>query len=123
MKKILSIVFLLVFLAQTAGIAVPKYGQCGGVGYPGSTICDDGLMCLVINQYYSQCQASESNDCTEYCETGGCGSLTCTITIISSGLSISKSISAPPGSYACCWTTGAPANAVHAAALPNTCCP
>lgn len=39
---------------STAG-TVTKYGQCGGTGYSGSTICVSGSTCNVVNQWYSQC--------------------------------------------------------------------
>ncbi|KAG8944000.1 Endo-1,4-beta-xylanase F3 [Tulasnella sp. 424] len=35
------------------GVAV--YGQCGGIGYTGSTVCDSGSVCTYSNDYYSQC--------------------------------------------------------------------
>ncbi|MCJ1310217.1 Exoglucanase 1 [Agyrium rufum] len=34
---------------------VPKYGQCGGIGYSGATTCAAGSTCKVSNPYYSQC--------------------------------------------------------------------
>ncbi|KAG8900168.1 carbohydrate-binding module 1 [Tulasnella sp. 403] len=36
-------------------IAVPEWGQCGGIGYTGSTTCDAGLVCHVWSDYYYQC--------------------------------------------------------------------
>jgi endoglucanase len=33
---------------------VPKWGQCGGTGYGGSTICAEGT-CTYQNPWYSQC--------------------------------------------------------------------
>ncbi|KAK7466233.1 hypothetical protein VKT23_004961 [Stygiomarasmius scandens] len=35
--------------------SVPKYGQCGGIGYTGPTTCASGSVCTVSNPYYSQC--------------------------------------------------------------------
>ncbi|KAG6913138.1 Exoglucanase 1, partial [Tephrocybe rancida] len=32
-----------------------KYGQCGGIGYTGPTICAAGSTCTLNNEYYSQC--------------------------------------------------------------------
>jgi len=32
-----------------------KYGQCGGQGYTGPTVCASGSTCTVSSQYYSQC--------------------------------------------------------------------
>ncbi|KAI6713521.1 endo-beta-1:4-glucanase D [Diplocarpon mali] len=37
------------------GATVPKYGQCGGSNYKGSTTCADGSTCTSFNDYYSQC--------------------------------------------------------------------
>ncbi|KAJ0383688.1 hypothetical protein COL922a_009957 [Colletotrichum nupharicola] len=39
----------------SGGSTVPKYGQCGGIGYTGSTTCASGSTCQVLNEYYSQC--------------------------------------------------------------------
>ncbi|KAF5333790.1 hypothetical protein D9758_017176 [Tetrapyrgos nigripes] len=38
----------------SSGGNVPKYGQCGGIGYSGPTECIDST-CTVSNPYYSQC--------------------------------------------------------------------
>ncbi|KAK7472244.1 hypothetical protein VKT23_000365 [Stygiomarasmius scandens] len=35
--------------------SVPKWGQCGGIGYSGSTQCESGSTCTYSNPYYSQC--------------------------------------------------------------------
>ena len=32
-----------------------KYGQCGGIGYSGPTVCASGSTCKKSNDYYSQC--------------------------------------------------------------------
>ncbi|KAG8805243.1 hypothetical protein FRC18_006781 [Serendipita sp. 400] len=34
---------------------VAKYGQCGGQGYTGCTICASGSVCTYSNDWYSQC--------------------------------------------------------------------
>ncbi|TCD63986.1 hypothetical protein EIP91_004688 [Steccherinum ochraceum] len=34
------------------------YGQCGGNGYPGPTVCASGSTCKAQNDYYSQCVPS-----------------------------------------------------------------
>ncbi|KFY21962.1 hypothetical protein V493_06949 [Pseudogymnoascus sp. VKM F-4281 (FW-2241)] len=39
----------------TQGPTVPKWGQCGGIGYTGPTQCAAGSTCRVNNQWYSQC--------------------------------------------------------------------
>lgn len=38
-----------------AGCAVAMYGQCGGQGYNGCTVCAGGATCKVTNDWYSQC--------------------------------------------------------------------
>lgn len=35
---------------------VQVWGQCGGIGYSGSTTCASGSACNKVNDYYSQCQ-------------------------------------------------------------------
>ncbi|KAG8789543.1 Exoglucanase 1 [Ceratobasidium sp. 428] len=34
---------------------VPRYGQCGGQGYTGPTVCVSPYTCTYANAYYSQC--------------------------------------------------------------------
>lgn len=41
--------------AAPTGATVPKYGQCGGAGWTGATVCASGSTCTATNQYYSQC--------------------------------------------------------------------
>ncbi|KAG9077487.1 hypothetical protein FS749_010612 [Ceratobasidium sp. UAMH 11750] len=41
--------------SSTATGTVPKYGQCGGIGYTGPTTCASGSTCTYSNDYYSQC--------------------------------------------------------------------
>lgn len=42
-------------VATATGATVAKYGQCGGSGYTGSTVCAAGSTCTYSNAYYSQC--------------------------------------------------------------------
>ncbi|KAG9122557.1 hypothetical protein FRC07_001015 [Ceratobasidium sp. 392] len=37
------------------GTPVQKYGQCGGTGWTGSTLCATGSTCTKVNDYYYQC--------------------------------------------------------------------
>ncbi|KAG8899326.1 hypothetical protein FRC01_010585 [Tulasnella sp. 417] len=39
----------------TSGPKQTHYGQCGGQGYSGPTVCEDPWKCTVSNQFYSQC--------------------------------------------------------------------
>ncbi|KAK6527437.1 hypothetical protein TWF694_004426 [Orbilia ellipsospora] len=36
-------------------VVCPPWGQCGGIGYTGPTICPDPFICTYLNPYYSQC--------------------------------------------------------------------
>ncbi|KAF8600924.1 endo-1,4-beta-xylanase A precursor [Ceratobasidium sp. AG-I] len=42
-------------IAAQSAQAVAVYGQCGGLNWTGSTVCDAGSYCLYSNPYYSQC--------------------------------------------------------------------
>ncbi|KAF7440007.1 hypothetical protein PC9H_000348 [Pleurotus ostreatus] len=42
-------------LASGVSAVVPVWGQCGGIGFGGETVCDSGLVCTKLNDYYSQC--------------------------------------------------------------------
>ncbi|TFK34616.1 Lactonase, 7-bladed beta-propeller-domain-containing protein [Crucibulum laeve] len=49
------------------------YGQCGGIGWSGSTACVSGSACTKLNDYYSQClpgSASSSAPATTPTSTG-----------------------------------------------------
>ncbi|KAG9121201.1 hypothetical protein FRC07_002949 [Ceratobasidium sp. 392] len=41
--------------APTSTGTVAKYGQCGGIGWTGATVCVSGSTCTKINDYYYQC--------------------------------------------------------------------
>ncbi|KAJ9165264.1 Carbohydrate esterase family 16 protein [Coniochaeta hoffmannii] len=49
----LTVAALLALAATTEAVAL--YGQCGGIGYTGSTSCDAGGVCTSYNAYYFQC--------------------------------------------------------------------
>ncbi|EKM58934.1 glycoside hydrolase family 10 protein [Phanerochaete carnosa HHB-10118-sp] len=55
MKCLAALVSLATVLTLHAR-AVAVWGQCGGIGYAGSTVCDAGSHCVYENDYYSQCQ-------------------------------------------------------------------
>ncbi|KAK6530987.1 hypothetical protein TWF281_007814 [Arthrobotrys megalospora] len=40
----------------STGGTVGAWGQCGGIGWTGGTVCVSGYTCKVLNDYYSQCQ-------------------------------------------------------------------
>jgi len=41
--------------APPSGCTVAAWGQCGGSGWTGCTVCASGTTCKVLNAYYSQC--------------------------------------------------------------------
>ncbi|KAF8313042.1 cellulase-domain-containing protein [Clavulina sp. PMI_390] len=58
-------------LAASVSAQVAEYGQCGGIGYTGSTSCVSPYACTVINAYYFQCLTAGSGT-----TTGGSGTTT-----------------------------------------------
>jgi cellulose 1,4-beta-cellobiosidase len=42
-------------VSTAPGATQTKYGQCGGLGYNGPTVCAAGSTCQESNPYYSQC--------------------------------------------------------------------
>jgi len=51
-----KISFAAALIAGAAAQATaPQYGQCGGQGWTGATVCPSGWTCTVSNPYYSQC--------------------------------------------------------------------
>lgn len=44
------------------GRTVPEWGQCGGIGYTGSTNCASSLFCACNSQWWCQCQRSAGGD-------------------------------------------------------------
>ncbi|KAJ3521760.1 hypothetical protein NMY22_g12181 [Coprinellus aureogranulatus] len=53
MSKLLA--FVTLAIAAHSATAVAVWGQCGGIGYSGSTTCDAGTTCTKLNDYYFQC--------------------------------------------------------------------
>lgn len=48
-------------IAPLAALACASlYSQCGGQNWSGSTCCESGSSCQVINEYYSQCTAGSN---------------------------------------------------------------
>ncbi|KAG8884629.1 hypothetical protein FRB97_003685 [Tulasnella sp. 331] len=41
--------------SATSTGTVPEFGQCGGIGWTGGTVCVSPYTCKVSNAYYSQC--------------------------------------------------------------------
>ncbi|KAJ7104083.1 endoglucanase [Mycena belliarum] len=53
MKTLVALTTLAIAVSPAAAVAV--WGQCGGQGWTGSTVCDAGSTCVVSNPFYSQC--------------------------------------------------------------------
>jgi cellulose 1,4-beta-cellobiosidase len=53
---------LLGFAASVSAVA--EWGQCGGMNYSGSTVCDSPWVCVYSNPYYSQCLPGSSTTTT-----------------------------------------------------------
>ncbi|KAG9094413.1 Endo-1,4-beta-xylanase F3 [Ceratobasidium sp. UAMH 11750] len=70
-----------VALVPQAVLGVAIYGQCGGIGYTGSTVCDSPTVCTVINSYYYQCLPAGSGSTTA---PGGGSTPTTTTTVTGS---------------------------------------
>ncbi|KAG8685433.1 hypothetical protein FRC08_013110 [Ceratobasidium sp. 394] len=49
-----------VALMPQSALAVPQWGQCGGIGWTGGTTCDSPYVCTVINDWYYQCLTAGS---------------------------------------------------------------
>ncbi|CEL60602.1 hypothetical protein RSOLAG1IB_03840 [Rhizoctonia solani AG-1 IB] len=54
MKLITILTSALAILPFTSA-QVQTWWQCGGIGWTGPTTCSPGVVCMVINAYYSQC--------------------------------------------------------------------
>ncbi|KAJ1551547.1 hypothetical protein HK096_008632 [Nowakowskiella sp. JEL0078] len=55
MRTQIIFVALIGTFAKFASAQQPLYGQCGGIGFTGSTTCVAGAVCVYTNAYYSQC--------------------------------------------------------------------
>lgn len=58
MKSISTLVSLAIVAALSSPVLSQSatWGQCGGIGWTGPTTCVAGTQCVVLNDYYSQCQ-------------------------------------------------------------------
>ena len=45
-----------VVATPTGGAGVPQWGQCGGEGYTGPTVCAPPYSCVATGKWWSQCQ-------------------------------------------------------------------
>ncbi|THH29497.1 hypothetical protein EUX98_g4692 [Antrodiella citrinella] len=46
---------LLLAVGASAQATAPQWGQCGGLGWTGPTVCPAGWGCVSTNEYYAQC--------------------------------------------------------------------
>ncbi|CAE6492061.1 unnamed protein product [Rhizoctonia solani] len=53
-RQLATLAALFAVIPQSV-LAVAQWGQCGGIGYSGSTICDSPYVCTRINDYHYQC--------------------------------------------------------------------
>ncbi|KAH8834099.1 glycoside hydrolase superfamily [Flagelloscypha sp. PMI_526] len=68
---VVSFVFINALLSAHAALGVAVWGQCGGINYSGSTVCDTGNTCVYVNDYYSQCQPGSAAPTTTTTTNGG----------------------------------------------------
>ncbi|SJL10424.1 related to cellulase precursor [Armillaria ostoyae] len=78
MTKILYLPLFFVTLRVLAQSTAAQYGQCGGIGWSGGTICPSGWSCSVLNDYYSQCLPGASTIGTPTTSNAGGGSASST---------------------------------------------
>jgi hypothetical protein len=43
-------------ISTTARTPVPAWGQCGGIGWTGGTVCVSGYKCTKVNDFFWNCQ-------------------------------------------------------------------
>ncbi|KAJ6613608.1 hypothetical protein B0H10DRAFT_218430 [Mycena sp. CBHHK59/15] len=51
----LSAIAAFLIYGASAQTTAPQWGQCGGMGWTGATICPANFVCTFSNPYYSQC--------------------------------------------------------------------
>ncbi|KAJ7455391.1 endoglucanase [Mycena galericulata] len=85
MKSLLALTTLAITVSPAVS-QVAVYGQCGGIGFTGSTVCDAGSVCTTLNAYYSQCLP---------------GTATTTATKTTATTTTATTTSSAPGSTAC----------------------
>ncbi|KAF9474253.1 endoglucanase [Pholiota conissans] len=90
MKSLLAFSSLAVLSLVKPVLSVAVYGQCGGINYTGSTVCDSGSVCTYSNAYYSQCLPGSATTVptttTKPTTTPGGGTTTTTSTAPSSSI-------------------------------------
>ncbi|KAJ5733978.1 hypothetical protein N7493_002764 [Penicillium malachiteum] len=79
--------------AGLASAQVAPYGQCGGTGYTGSTVCESGWVCQFQNDYYSQCVESTSTSSTSTSTTSKASTTSSTKTTTTTSVKTSSTSS------------------------------
>jgi chitinase len=73
--------------ATGTGTPVPEWGQCGGIGYTGSTQCASPYVCVYLSDWWSQCEANTDTSITD---DGDNPSTTATTETDSTGASVAQ---------------------------------
>lgn len=59
MKLLAALIYGFALVATYSACSNKEFDQCGGDGFKGETCCPDYDKCVLVNQYYSQCQAKD----------------------------------------------------------------
>ncbi|VDB99573.1 unnamed protein product [Peniophora sp. CBMAI 1063] len=63
-------IFTVLAAVRFASAQSGLYGQCGGIGWSGSTTCVSGSVCTALNDYYSQCLPGTATPTTSAAASG-----------------------------------------------------
>ncbi|KAK7463565.1 hypothetical protein VKT23_006911 [Stygiomarasmius scandens] len=74
MKSLSALVAVVIAISTPVFSQSPAWGQCGGIGWSGSTSCASGSSCTVVNAYYSQCIPGAASPTTSAPSGGSTGS-------------------------------------------------
>ncbi|KZP31158.1 glycoside hydrolase family 5 protein [Athelia psychrophila] len=116
--KSLSLSLVIIATAASVRAQVSIYGQCGGIGYSGSTTCATGSVCTYSSAYYSQClpgtatvkptsstgtasssSASASSTISSIGPLGGVNTAGYDFTVTTDGSFTGVGVSPPPAQY------------------------
>ncbi|KAI0273466.1 cellulase CEL6B [Gloeopeniophorella convolvens] len=96
MFKLGALASLIALASSAAAQSSPIYGQCGGIGWNGATLCASGSACSVINPYYSQCLPGSASSTQSSSTTSRSSSTSSSSTRSSSSSSASSSSTSTP---------------------------
>ncbi|KAJ3746679.1 mannanase [Lentinula detonsa] len=80
MDRLYRILTFIPIISLAAAQSVPEYGQCGGIGYTGSTACAAGNTCVILDAYFSQCLPGSTSVATSTSATSSGSTTTTTST-------------------------------------------